>query len=131
MNRTIFHLVAAALLVSLAGCERRPPPRRSPVPGPGPDAGTTYLEQEPPDTEPVEPKKKNDEVVDPTPVQPKEKIPPPPTVNNPEYGIKIDGKPGIVKSPYDGQGRPVDVRGLPPGTEVECPYTRRTFLVPP
>ena len=32
---------------------------------------------------------------------------------------------------YDTQGRLIDVRGLPPGTEAECPYSRRTFLVPP
>ena len=50
---------------------------------------------------------------------------------NPEYGIKIEGKSGYVKSPYDSQGRPIDVRGLPPGTEVEDPYTPgRTLLVP-
>jgi autotransporter-associated beta strand protein len=55
---------------------------------------------------------------------------PPPTQNNPEYAIKADGMPGYVKSPYDPQGRLVDVRGLPPGTEAEDPYTRRKFLVP-
>ena len=59
-------------------------------------------------------------------------IPPAPTQpRNPEYGIKIEGKTGYVKSPYDTQGRPIDVRGLPPGTEVEDPYTPgRTLLVP-
>ena len=45
--------------------------------------------------------------------------------------VKVADKPGYVKSPYDSQGRMIDVRGLPPGTEAECPYTRRTFLVPP
>lgn len=74
-----------------------------------------------------EERRKKDEVVDPTPHV---KIPPPPT-QNPEYAIKAEGKPGYVKSPYDSQGRLIDVRGLPPGTEAECPYTRRTFLVPP
>ncbi len=75
-------------------------------------------------------KKKRDEVVDPTPVVRNEKVPPAP-VNNPEYAIKVADKPGYVKSPYDTQGRLIDVRGLPPGTEAECPYSHRTFLVPP
>jgi hypothetical protein len=58
-------------------------------------------------------------------------VPDPKPRGNPEYGIKIEGKTGYVKSPYDGQGRPIDVRGLPPGTEVEDPYTPgRTLLVP-
>jgi hypothetical protein len=49
----------------------------------------------------------------------------------PEYGIKIEGKPNQIKSPYDPQGRPIDVRGLPPGTEIECPFTPgRHLLVP-
>ena len=67
---------------------------------------------------------------DPDPI-PKNKIPEAPGQRNPEYAIKVEGKAGYVKSPYDTQGRLIDVRGLPPGTEAECPYTHRTFLVPP
>jgi hypothetical protein len=59
-------------------------------------------------------------------------IPPvPPPTGKPEYGIKIEGKPNQIRSPYDPQGRPIDVRGLPPGTEIECPFTPgRHLLVP-
>ena len=48
-----------------------------------------------------------------------------------EFATKAEGHPGYVNSPFDPQRRLIDVRGLPPGTESECPYTRRTFLVPP
>lgn len=44
-------------------------------------------------------------------------------------GIKIKGSPGLVHSPYDTTGR-VDVKGIPKGTKVECPYTGGHFLVP-
>jgi len=124
-------MLALAVAAGLSACDwNRTKPRVKPAPGPkvadpgvpgpsGPDVDTTPTE-----------KKKKDEVVDPTPAVKSNKIPPPPA-QNPEYAIKVDGKPGYVKSPYDSQGRLIDVRGLPPGTEAECPYTRRTFLVPP
>jgi len=38
-------------------------------------------------------------------------------------------KPGFVKSPYSDKGL-IDVRGFPPGTKVQCPYTGKQFLVP-
>ncbi|MEO6785850.1 MAG: hypothetical protein ABI318_06920 [Chthoniobacteraceae bacterium] len=131
MNRFILSILSLALVVGLSACDKnKNKPRQKPVqgpkvteqgmPGPGNDDG---------DVTPTE-KKKKDEVVDPTPAVKNNRIPPPPA-QNPEYAIKVDGKPGYVKSPYDPQGRLIDVRGLPPGTEAECPYTRRTFLVPP
>jgi hypothetical protein len=58
-----------------------------------------------------------------------ESKPVPPPAANPEYGKKSDGKPGFIESPY-APGKLIDVRGLPPGTEIECPYTRRALLVP-
>ena len=131
MNRFILSMLSLAAAVGLSACDKnKNNPRLKPAPGPkvteprtpGPDSGDGDLA--------TVDKKKKDEVVDPTPAVKSNKIPPPP-VQTPEYAIKVDGKPGYVKSPYDGQGRLIDVRGLPPGTEAECPYTRRTFLVPP
>lgn len=133
MNRLILSMLSLVFAVSFSACDRtKPNPRQNPAPGPrSVDRGTEYYNDGEPTTEaPVE-RKKADEVVDPTPVVRNDRIPPAPTPNNPEYAAKVDGKPGYVKSPYDGQGRLIDVRGLPPGTEAECPYTRRTFLVPP
>ncbi len=132
MNRFILSILTLTVAAGLSACDKgRIKPRQKPAQGPkitepgsarehdndGTDGGTTE-------------RKKRDEVVDPTPVD-KKNIPAAPVQNNPEYAIKVEGKPGYVKSPYDTQGRLIDVRGLPPGTEAECPYSRRTFLVPP
>ena len=46
------------------------------------------------------------------------------------YATPVQGKPGYVLSPYDPTAGYVDVRGYAPGTEVKCPYTGKTFLVP-
>ncbi len=40
------------------------------------------------------------------------------------------GKRGFVKSPYAPGADLVDVRGVPSGTQVKCPFTKNTFLVP-
>jgi hypothetical protein len=131
MNRSILSILALTVAVSVSACNKNTNnPRTKPVPGP------TLNEEKKPkrhldeDEGPVREKPKKNDVVDPTPAE-KTNIPPPPTRNNPEYAGKADGKPGYVQSPYDPQHRLIDVRGLPPGTEAECPYTRRTFLVPP
>ncbi len=129
MNRFILSILSLAVAVGVGACNKQPDPRK-PVPGPR----TTEKKETPRDvddgyTEPVK-KKERDDVVDVTPFE-KKKIPDAPVKQNPDYAIKAEGKPGYVKSPYDGQGRLIDVRGLPPGTEAECPYTHRTFLVPP
>ena len=132
MNRFILSILSLTVVVGLSACDKnKNNPRQKPAQGPkvterGPASGHDNDGEETPRE-----KKKRDEVVDPTPVSKNDKIPPAPVQNNPEYAIKVPDKPGYVKSPYDTQGRLIDVRGLPPGTEAECPYSRRTFLVPP
>lgn len=38
--------------------------------------------------------------------------------------------PGYVRTPHTSPGRLVDVRGMPAGSKVVCPYTQKPFLVP-
>ena len=128
MKRSILSILSLAVAVSVSACNRNNNPRQKPVAGPTVPEEKKPKRHDDEDTF-VKEKKKND-VVDVTPAE-KSKIPPPPEQKNPEYAGKADGKPGYVQSPYDPQHRLIDVRGLPPGTEAECPYTRRTFLVPP
>lgn len=52
-----------------------------------------------------------------------------PTVRYPS-GTKVGGKPGQVKSPYAPYAGDVDVKGIPAGTQVKCPYTGKIFIVP-
>ncbi|MEM1158554.1 MAG: hypothetical protein AAGH72_09885 [Verrucomicrobiota bacterium] len=52
-----------------------------------------------------------------------------PTVRYPS-GTKVSGKPGLVKSPYAPYAGDVDVKGIPAGTQVKCPYTGKIFIVP-
>ena len=130
MNRSILSILSLAVAVSVGACHNSNNPRTKPVPGPTPAEEKKPTHRIASD-EDAPPRKKieRDEVVDPTPAE-KKKIPDAPVKSNPEYAPKSD-KPGYVSSPYDPQHRLIDVRGLPPGTEAECPYTRRTFLVPP
>jgi hypothetical protein len=116
-----------ATLISFSACGPRTNTRRPPAPTKPPEETRRPTDPTlPPDGEDVKPG--NDEV------KPRntEVIPPAPTPSGkPEYGIKIEGKPNQIRSPYDSQGRPIDVRGLPPGTEIECPFTPgRHLLVP-
>lgn len=124
-------LLGTVLLAAfaLSACDPKPQPRQKPAPGPDKPGeekpqGTNIPTIDPDSVEPTV------KTPDPDPI-PKNKIPEATGQRNPEYAIKVEGKAGYVKSPYDGQGRLIDVRGLPPGTEAECPYTHRTFLVPP
>jgi hypothetical protein len=45
-------------------------------------------------------------------------------------GKPVPDKPGYVFSPFDKEGRYVDVSGFPSGTKVKDPWTDRIFLVP-
>lgn len=88
-----------------------------------PDTTTTNL---PEDVKPVDPA---------TPPVENEKVdtvavPPPAPSGSLDYAIKVPGKPGFVRSPYTKDDKMIDVRGLPPGTEAQDPYTGRSFLVP-
>jgi hypothetical protein len=45
-------------------------------------------------------------------------------------GKSVPGKPGYVFSPFDKEGRYVDVSGFPSGTKVKDPWTDKIFIVP-
>jgi hypothetical protein len=45
-------------------------------------------------------------------------------------GEKVPGKEGFLYSPYTPARSLVDVVGIPSGTKVRCPYTRKIFRVP-
>ncbi|MCB1210515.1 MAG: hypothetical protein KDK97_14390 [Verrucomicrobiales bacterium] len=45
------------------------------------------------------------------------------------YGVPVPGQKGFAYSPYDNKEM-VDLRGIPPGKKVRCPYTGKIFLVP-
>jgi hypothetical protein len=42
----------------------------------------------------------------------------------------VPGKSGYVFSPFDAEGRYVDVSGFAPGTKVKDPWTDKIFIVP-
>jgi hypothetical protein len=63
----------------------------------------------------------------PTPAPPPQPMPP----SKLGVGVPVPGQPGIVRSPYtDNPNALLNVSGLASGTEVNDPYTGRTFLVP-
>jgi hypothetical protein len=65
-------------------------------------------------------------------IEPNTNIPPPPKPDGPEeYAKKMPGKPGFVTDPHDPQGRPLDVRNMPPGTKIQSPFSGSVLLVPP
>ncbi len=135
---TVFGTAFAAIL-ALSACDpQRNQARRLPAPNTRPvvekmrDPGEPTLspDVEIGETNPRHNRDREDDLTESKPIE-RNKVPEPTPNRAPDYAIKMEGKPGYVKSPYDEQGRPIDVRGLPPGTEAEDPYTHRTFLVPP
>lgn len=67
----------------------------------------------------------------PIPEVPPAAKPPPLKAEELPFGTRIPGQPGLVKSPYDPQGRSVDVRDFAPGQMARCPYSGKVFRVPP
>ena len=63
--------------------------------------------------------------------EPTTTIPQPPKPEKDEYAKKMPGKPGFVTDPNDPQGRPLDVRNMPPGTKIQSPFSGSVLLVPP
>jgi hypothetical protein len=75
-------------------------------------------------------------VVNPSPSTPAPVTPaaPKPAALVPEqlpFGTRVPGQPGLVQSPYDPEGRSVDVREFAPGQMARCPYSGKVFRVPP
>ena len=94
------------------------PPNQETPPASAPDTSTPPAPTTPPTTAATEP-------VTPPP-------PAPSTSSAPEqmpFGLPVPGKKGFVYSPFD-KTQMVDVRGIPPGKKVRCPYTSKIFLVP-
>ena len=46
-------------------------------------------------------------------------------------GIAVPGKPGFVRSPFAPDSGYIDVRGFTAGSDIKCPYTQKTFRIPP
>lgn len=47
-----------------------------------------------------------------------------------DYAIPVQGASNLVVSPYAKEGPYIDVSGLSSGTQIECPKTGKTVLVP-
>jgi hypothetical protein len=43
--------------------------------------------------------------------------------------VHLVDKPGFIKSPYAPDSGYIDVRGISPGTTVQCPYTGKPFKI--
>lgn len=131
MKTNFAALTLITLSIAITGCRREPYPI-------DPALGRTAFVDEhsrPADRDEPEPEPEDAEVadapaenVDKPIAQPISPAPPPP-VAQPTLAKKVEGKPGFVESPF-AQGKLIDVRGLPPGTEIECPYTKRPIAIP-
>ncbi len=58
--------------------------------------------------------------------------PRPTLTQSPRYpsAIPVEGASHLVVSPYSKEGPYIDITGLLPGTQIECPKTKRTILCP-
>ena len=59
-------------------------------------------------------------------------VPPAPVPKRPGHpsGLNVTYLAGYVRTPYTHPPRLVDVRGLPPGCLVVCPFTQKLFYLP-
>ncbi len=62
---------------------------------------------------------------------PTEKPAPKQNIADIPFATRVEGMRGMVKSPFDPTGKPIDVRDFSPGQMVRCPYTKKIFRVPP
>lgn len=78
----------------------------------------------------------NDSGTQPNPANPGTPDPVKPPVKPPTqgaslpFGTPVIGEKGYVYSPYAPDKGKVDVKDIPSGTKVECPYTKKIFRVP-
>ena len=63
------------------------------------------------------------------PTSPEKPVKPNPNASLP-FGTPVIGEKGYVYSPYAPDKGKVDVKDIPSGTKVECPYTKKIFRVP-
>ncbi|MEK0449607.1 MAG: hypothetical protein RL088_1875 [Verrucomicrobiota bacterium] len=138
MKTNFAALTLITLSIAITGCRREPYPI-------DPALGRTAFVDEhsrPADRDEPEPEAEDaeaadapEENVDQRATPPANPTPPPPVPLDhgvrfqPTLAKKVEGKPGFVESPF-AQGKLIDVRGLPPGTEIECPYSKRPIAVP-
>jgi hypothetical protein len=115
-------LLAAGAALILAACEDEelmplPPP-------PPPPMGTRYEDTPPPSTTTTTETTTTRESAPPPP--------PPVEASGPlQVGKPVPGRAGFVTSPHSSDPNAIiDVRGMPPGMEVQDPYTKKNFLVP-
>ena len=137
MNRLFPTVLAIAIAASFAACEKETRQQRAHRFGyraPA-DPGTEIIEP----SDPVRPSPDaggpDSSPVTETKPSPREKPQPAPARKDYPYAKSVPGKPGFVISPYAPYSGYVDVKGIPAGQEVACPYTstdkvKKIFLVP-
>lgn len=87
-------------------------PGAAPSPGPAPMPAPAPAPQSPAQPSP----------------QPAPQPPAPPKPAEPQYATKVPGKPGWIRSPYD--GKLLDATGFLRGEQVADPHTGKIMLVP-
>ncbi len=132
MTRIFYTGLTALAIFAIAACAPDQDTVKKPKPHRFGDAQTQYPDQAQPTPTPTpEPQS------EPQPTPPLHTEVKTPGSNEPAtkkgdvpYATPVPGKPGFVTSPFAPYSGYVDVRGFPPSTEVKCPYTGKTFLVP-